>query len=197
MKNGVFGIKSFSFADCVANGGYPTKFENSIKAIVSGSLSFNDQAAQTTDVEIEDSEDPYAVLTSSAAQKGFVIQTYDLSEDNYVKLLGYKKTDVGSNASTKTAWINEAPKESEIYKAIQIITEDLDEIPSRIFQWSKMKLTVTRSGSIGKTGLPNLNIECRQMAVFDSSNEKVSGHRWVFAKDAKSDVIGASVAGDN
>ena len=86
-KNGVYGIKSFSFADCVDNGGYPTAFNNTIKAIVTGSLSFNDQAAQTNDVEIEDSEDPYAVLPTSAATKGFTIQTYDLSKENFVALL--------------------------------------------------------------------------------------------------------------
>lgn len=171
MKNGVFGIESFAFADCVANGGYPAKFENFIKAIVTGSLTFNDQAASTTDVEIEDSEDPYAVLTSSAAQKGFTIQTYDLSPENFKALLAYKD-------SQDNKWVEEAPTESEVYKAIQIVTKALDDIPSKTFQWSKMKLTVTRSGSIGKSGLPNLNIECRQMAVFDSSGNKVSGHRF-------------------
>lgn len=174
-KNGVFGIKSFSFADCVANGGYPTSFTNTIKAIVTGSLTFNDQAAQTSDVEIEDSEDPYAVLTSSAATKGFTIQTYDLSKENFESLLGY--TADGSK------WENEAPTENECYKAIQIVTKDLDDIPSKTFQWSKMKLTITRSGSIGKSGLPNLNIECRQMAVFDSQGDKVSGHRWALTSD--------------
>lgn len=174
-KNGVFGIKSFSFAECVANGGYPTAFTNSIKAIVTGSLTFNDQAAQTSDVEIEDSEDPYAVLTSSAATKGFTIQTYDLSKENFENLLGY--------TADGNKWENEAPTENECYKAIQIVTKDLDDIPSKIFQWSKMKLTITRSGSIGKSGLPNLNIECRQMAVFDAQGEKVSGHRWALASD--------------
>lgn len=176
-KNGVYGIKSFSFADCVANGGYPTSFTNSIKAIVTGSLTFNDQAAQTSDVEIEDSEDPYAVLTSSAATKGFTIQTYDLSKENFESLLGYT---VDSNK-----WENEAPTENECYKAIQIVTKDLDDIPSKTFQWSKMKLTITRSGSIGKSGLPNLNIECRQMAVFDAKGDKVSGHRWALTSDIK------------
>ena len=175
MKNGVYGIKSFSFADCVENGGYPTAFVNTLKAIVSGSLTFNDQAAQTSDVEIEDSEDPYAVLVTSAATKGFTVQTYDLSKENYEALLEY-------TADVKK-WENEAPTESTIFKAIQIVTKDLDDIPSKTFQWSKMKLTVTRSGSIGKSGLPNLNIECRQMAVFDAKGEKVSGHRWILTKD--------------
>ena len=170
-KNGVYGIEKFSFADPVANGGYPSAFTNSIKAIVTGSLTFNDQAASTTDVEIEDSEDPYVVLTSSAATKGFTIQTYDLSPENFKALLNY--TD-----SSDRKWYEEAPTESEVYKAIQIVTKTLDDIPSKTFEWSKMRLTVTRSGSIGKSGLPNLNIECRQMAVFDTNGNKVSGHRF-------------------
>ena len=176
-KNGVYGIKSFSFADCVANGGYPTSFANAIKAIVTASLTFNDQAAQTSDVEMEDSEDPYAVLTSSAATKGFTVQTYDLSKENFESLLGYTVDE--------SKWENEAPTENECYKAIQIVTKDLDDIPSKTFQWSKMKLTITRSGSISKSGLPNLNIECRQMAVFDAKGDKVSGHRWALTSDIK------------
>ncbi len=174
-KNGVFGIKSFSFAACEANGGYPSSFPNSLKAIVTGSLTFNDAAASTSDVEIEDSEDPYAVLTTSAATKGFTVQTYDLSKENFEALLGY--------VAGEDKWENEAPTENECYKAIQIVTKDLDDIPSRTFQWAKMKLTITRSGSIGKSGLPNLNIECRQMGVFDAQGEKVSGHRWAFTSD--------------
>lgn len=177
-KNGVFGIKEFALATCVENGGYPTTFPLKLKAIVSGSLSFNDAAASTSDVEIEDSEDPYAVLTSSAATKGFTVQTYDLSEENFKELLGYTSDET-------TNWVNEKPTETEIYKAVQIITKDLDDIPSKTFQWSKMKLTVTRSGSIGKTGLPNLNIEFRQMAVFDASGEKVSGHRFGLTSEIK------------
>lgn len=175
-KNGVYGLEAFNFAECVANGGYPTEWSDKIKAVVSGSLSFNDQAAQTQDVEVEDSEDPYAVLTTSAATKGFTLQTYDLSEDNFTKLLGYTK-DAGS--SGKNTWLNELPQETEVYKAVQIVTKTLDDIPSKTFQWSKMKLTITRSGSIGKSGLPNLNIEFRQMAVFDSNGDKKSGHRWI------------------
>lgn len=46
-----------------------------------------------------------------------------------------------------------------------------------------MKLTITRSGSIGKSGLPNLNIEFRQMAVFDAKGDKKSGHRNILTKD--------------
>ena len=178
-KNGVFGIKEFALGECVANGGYPTTFPLKLKAIVSGSLSFNDAAASTSDVEIEDSDDPYAVLTSSAATKGFTVQTYDLSAENFEQLLGFTADDT-------TKWIKEKPSDTEVYKAVQIITKDLDDIPSKTFQWSKMKLTVTRSGSIGKSGLPNLNIEFRQMAVFDASGEKVSGHRFGLTSEVNS-----------
>ena len=51
-----------------------------------------------------------------------------------------------------------------------------------------MKLTVTRNGSIGKTGLPNLNIVFRQMAVFNATGDKVSGHRWALLEDVKTEI---------
>ena len=180
-KNGVYGIEEFAIADPVANGGYPTNFPFKFKAIVSGSLTFNDSAASTSDIEIEDSEDPYAVLTSSAATKGFTVQTYDLSAETFKAILGY-------TSSTDSKWNEELPTETEIYKAVQIKTKVLDDIPAKVFQFSKMKLTVTRNGSIGKTGLPNLNIEFRQMAVFNASGEKVSGHRWALLEDVKADI---------
>lgn len=181
-KNGVYGIADFAIADPADNGAYPTSFPFHFKAIVSGSLTFNDSAASTNDVEIEDSEDPYAVLSSSAATKGFTVQTYDMSAETYKAILDYTSTD--------SKWNNESPTEKEIYKAVQIKTKELDEIPAKVFQWSKMKLTVTRSGSISKTGLPNLNIEFRQMAVFDADGNKVSGHRWANLDDV-SDELGA------
>ena len=180
-KNGVYGIEEFSIADPVANGGYPTNFPFKFKAIVSGSLTFNDSAASTSDVEIEDSEDPYAVLPSSAATKGFTVQTYDLSAETFKAILGY-------TSSTDSKWNEELPTDNQIYKAVQIKTKVLDDIPAKVFQFSKMKLTVTRSGSIGKTGLPNLNIEFHQMAVFNASGEKVSGHRWALLEDVKADI---------
>lgn len=180
-KNGVYGIDEFAIADPVESG-YPTSYPFKFKAIVSGSLTFNDNAASTNDVEIEDSEDPYAVLTSSAATKGFTVQTYDLSAETYKAIWGYTSTD--------QKWNDEAPDEKDIYKAVQIKTKKLDDIPAKVFQWKKMKLTVTRSGSIGKTGLPNLNIEFRQMAVFDSEGNKVSGHRWANFEDVKTELAG-------
>lgn len=179
-KNGVYGIDDFAIADPAANGGYPTRFPFHFKAIVSGSLSFNDSEASTEDVEVEDSEDPYAVLPSSAATKGFTVQTYDLSAETFKAILGYTSTD--------GKWNEEQPTETEIYKAVQIKTKVLDDIPAKVFQWSKMKLTVTRSGSIGKTGLPNLTINFRQMAVFNASGEKVSGHRWADLEDVKDEI---------
>lgn len=179
-KDGVYGIDEFAIATPVENGAYPTSFPFKFKAIVQGSLSFNDNAASTTDVEIEDSEDPYAVLTSSAATKGFVVQTYDMSPETYKELLGFTSTD--------QKWNNEQPTEKQVFKAVQIKTKVLDDIPAKVFQWAKMKLTVTRSGSIGKTGLPNLNIEFRQMAVMNASGEKVSGHRWAYLDDVKTDI---------
>ncbi len=187
-KNGVYGIDEFSIADPAANGAYPTSFPFKFKAIVSGSLTFNDQAASTNDVEVEDSEDPYAVLTSSAATKGFTAQTYDMSPEAYQALLGFTK-------STDTKWNEELPTETEIYKAVQIKTKTLDDIPAKVFQWSKMKLTVTRSGSISKTGLPNLNIVFRQMAVFNDKGEKVSGHRWALLDDVKDALEAAKKSG--
>ena len=103
-----------------------------------------------------------------------------MSAETYKAILGYTSDD--------NKWNNEQPTETECYKAVQIKTKKLDDIPAKVFQWSKMKLTVTRSGSISKTGLPNLNIVFRQMAVFNAEGNKVSGHRWAYYDDVKTEI---------
>lgn len=97
----MYGIDEFAIATPAENGAYPTSFPFKFKAIVQGSLSFNDNAASTTDVEIEDSEDPYAVLTSSAATKGFTVQTYDMSPETYKEILGFTSTDQNGTTSSQ------------------------------------------------------------------------------------------------
>ena len=53
------------------------------------------------------------------------------------------------------------------------------EFPSRTFEWANMKLVVTKSGTIGKSGFPNINIECTKQAVFDAvTGKEMPSTRW-------------------
>lgn len=173
-KSGAWGIESVKFAPLVdsptadtagAKSPFPTAWnEFKLRAIVKDSLSFNDQAPSTNNIEVEDSDNYYAVLQSDAGSEGFTVQVYDMSEEAYMFFFGFKK---GAAEGTDKDYLVEDPKFKLQNHAVQITTKGTDEFPSHIFEWANMKLVVTKSGSIGKSGFPNINIECTKQAVFD------------------------------
>lgn len=179
-KTAVYGISTVNFAPSVA-GGYPSAWTGagafSIKAIVKDSVSFNDSAPSTNDIEVEDMENYYARLQSSIPTKGFTMDTYDMGEDAYKSLLGFTENASGTGSDAVT-WYEEPTTEQKLIKAVQIITKAFDEFPSKTFEWAKMEITVTRAGTVGKSGFPNFHLEFLQLANVNASGTEVSGHRW-------------------
>lgn len=189
-KTGAWGIDSVCFATLVDNptvkGGkvgtetltaqsaFPTDWTAfKMKAIVKDSLSFSDQAPSTNNIEIEDSDNYYATLQSDVGSEGFTIQTYDMSAEAAAFFFGYKASADGSG------YIEEDPSFKLQNKAIQITTKETDEFPAKVFEWANMKLVVTKSGTIGKSGFPNINIECTKQAVFDAvTGDEMPSTRW-------------------
>lgn len=187
-KTGAWGIKHIKFAPLVdtpnkaggtyngktltATPAFPTKWEEfQLKAIVKDSLSFNDQAPSTNNIEIEDSDTYYATLQSDAGTEGFTVQIYDMSKEAAMFFFGYKESTDG--------YIEENPKFKLQNHAVQIQTRSTSEFPSKIFEWANMKLVVTKSGTIGKSGFPNINIECTKQAVFDVlTGDEMPSARW-------------------
>ena len=103
-KSGAWGIESVKFAPLVdsptvkgntsnpAKSAFPTSWEEfKLKAIVKDSLSFNDQAPSTNNIEVEDSDNYYAVLQSDAGSEGFTVQVYDMSKEAYMFFFGFKE----------------------------------------------------------------------------------------------------------
>ncbi len=181
MAQAVYGIKSVIFDTPVA-GSFPT-FDITtagtafaINAIVKDSFTFNDSAPSQTNIEIEDSDEYFATLNTDKGTEGFTIQTYDLSESQYVKLMGY-------SAKGENGWISNDPKKGKLeVAAIQVTTKALDEFPSRVYEYAKCKLAITNSGTLGKSGFPNLTIECTIQANFDAKGEEQSNKRWKTAE---------------
>lgn len=172
-KTAAYGINSVTLAEPGASGAYPSSWSGtgsfSFKAIVRDSLQFNDSASTDNEIEVEDSDDIYASLPGSAAARGFTMDTYDLSAEAYTALQGFTTSD---------GW-NVAPvKSDDLIKAVQIITRAFDDFPSKTFQWARMKIKVTRAGTIGKGGFPNFHLEFRELQNADASGNPISGHRW-------------------
>ncbi len=175
-KGGTYGINTVTLATPVA-GGYPTTWTGtgafSFKAIVRDSVSFNDAAPSDNDLYVEETDDLYASLKGDEGSKGFTLDTYDLSAEAYQALQGFT-----TSTESQETWYTEPTTNNPLIKAVQIITRALDDFPSKTFQWAKMKIAVTKAGTIGKSGFPNFHLEFKQMANIDASGATVSGHRW-------------------
>lgn len=147
-----------------------------MKAIVKDSFSFNDTAPSTTNVEVEDMADFYAVLDSDKGAKGFTLQTYDYGEEAYEFFFGYAK-GTGNDNPNKDFMV-ETPGFIRSNQAVQIITKAFNDFPARQFEWANMKLTITKTGTIGKSGFPNLNIDFVKEAFTGTDGTEVAGARW-------------------
>ena len=176
-KTAAYGISTVTIATPGTNGAYPSSWEGegafSFKAIVKDSFQFNDSESSDNDIEIEDSDQIYASLQSSAATKGFTMDTYDLSAEAYTALMGFTTT-----TSEQGGW-NEAPANSnDLLKAVQVVTKEIADFPSKTFQWAKMLIKVTRAGTLGKSGFPNLHLTFKEQLNTDATGSPISGHRW-------------------
>lgn len=180
-KTAAYGISSVTIAEPGANGAYPSGWTGagtfSFKAIVKDSFQFNDSESSDNDIEVEDSNDIYASLQSSAATKGFTMDTYDLSAEAYNALMQFTTSDGWEVAPAKTA---------DLIKAVQVVTQSMADFPSKTFQWAKMLIKVTRAGTLGKSGFPNLHVTFKEQMNSDASGNAISGHRWKLTDSSSS-----------
>jgi len=176
-KTAAYGINSVTLQAPGTNGAYPDFTGTgafSFKAIVKDSLQFNDSESSDNDIEVEDSDDIYASLQSSLPTKGFTMDTYDLSEEAYINLMQFTKP---SQDNTE-GWVVAPAKSEDLIKAVQIITKAFDEFPSKTFQWARMQIKVTKAGTLGKSGFPNLHLTFKELSNTDANGASISGHRW-------------------
>lgn len=148
-KTAAYGVSAVTFTP---TGGSAISFQ----AIVKDSLQFNDQAGAQQEIEVEDMEGPYAILQTSAGTRGFTMDTYDMTGDVYSQLYSQ---------------IGKRPQ-----GAVSITTKKLDDIPAMTFAWAKMQVTVTRAGTLGKSGFPNFHLEFRELTTTNQQGQEESGH---------------------
>lgn len=141
-----------------------------VLAIVKDSFSYTDSAPSVTNVEIEDSDEYFASFNADAGTQGFTLQTYDMSAEAYAYLMGYSEGDNGWNEETVGFELDN--------QCVEIETKGLDGFPPKKYQWARMKIKCNKTGTIGKSGFPNFQLEFTKLANFDSTGAEISGARW-------------------
>lgn len=173
----VYGIRKIILDKPVA-GGFATftggdAFQ--VSAIVKDQFNYNNTAPSSTNIEIEDSDEYFAVLDSDKGSNGFTFQAYDLSHESYKKLLGFTEETDGD----KTWYTQQVGGQGKMTEAaIQITTRKQGDNKPREIEYARCKVTITESGTIGKSGFPNFNIECVQLANYGADGTEHEGYRW-------------------
>lgn len=172
-KTSPYGIVSVKLLDVEKDGSFPidSKWETAFEfsAIVKDSFSFNDSAASTNNIEVEDMDEYYATLESDKGQKGFTLDVYDFGEKIAKELLGYTK--VGD-------YITETVGFKLGNKAVRVQTKKFLDFPAKVFEWANMKLNVTMAGTMGKSGFPNIHVEFVKQAHLNAEGKEMPGSRW-------------------
>lgn len=168
----VYGIETLKLMPAV-KGDFPDFGTSSfvVRAIVKDSFSYNDTAPTENNVEIEDSDEYFATIFTDNGKHGFTLQTYDMGEEAYKYFMGYTKNEV-------SGYMEEPNSFTLTDQAAQITTKKLGDFPAKVFEWARMSVKVSRTGTIGKSGFPNFQLEFTKLGNFDSDGKEVCGARW-------------------
>lgn len=175
-KRGIYGIDYVKLFPSTKYGLYPDfdKLGNGFKiqAIVKDSASFSDTAPSTTDVEIEDSDLPFATIENDKGSHGFTLQTYDMGKEAYEYFLGFVKNNA-------TGWEEEQQSFVLPNQAVELMTKAYGNQAPVLFQWANMKCVVSKSGTLGKSGFPNFQLDFTQNVNRDKAGNEISGSRFI------------------
>lgn len=181
-KRGLYGIQHLKLVNATKFGQYPD-FNDvakvfSVTAIVKDSASFSDTAPSVTNIEIEDSDLPFASIETDKGSHGFTLQTYDMGQEAYEYLLGFEPNE-------KTGWIEEGKSFVLPNQAVELLTQKYGNQPAVRFQWSNMKCVVSKSGTLGKSGFPNFQLDFTQVVSRDSNGNELKGSRFIEETEGK------------
>lgn len=155
-----------SFIDFETIKGLPTF---NVTAIVKDSFSYADTAPTEENIEIEDSDDYFATIKTDGGSQGFTLQTYDMGQEAYEYLMGYEEND---------GWIEEPVNFELPNQCVQLKTRKLGGFPSKLYEYARMSVRVSRTGTIGKSGFPNFQLEFTKLANYDEDGVEIAGARW-------------------
>lgn len=155
-----------SYIDFASIVGLPTF---NVSAIVKDSFVYGDTAPTEENIEIEDSDDPFAVLKTDGGEKSFTVETYDMSAEAYAYLMGYAENN---------GWQEEAISFDLPNQCVEFKTRKLGGHPAKIYQFARMSVTVTRTGQVGKSDLPRFQMKFTKLANYNASGEEIRGSRW-------------------
>jgi hypothetical protein len=179
----VYGIKHLKFAPAITTGDTAGAYPDfataagvyDFKMIVPDSFTLSQNDAEKLDVEWEEVDDIAMSIVTRKGTRSFTVSTNDLSPEAYKYFLGWNT--VTTTDDPNKGWDVEPVNFTLPPQAIELETQPADKYPGIIRQWAKVNVDVKETGTIGKSGLSNLELTCTIVANLDKNNKQISGSR--------------------
>lgn len=172
-----WGIQSIKFMPPVGGGAFPdfnaTTGVHLLNLIVIDSYSETEEDNSTNEIEWEDTH-AKLILPGSVGKKTIMVQTNDLSEEQYKYFKGYVD-GTGQNAG----YLVEDPNHNDTTtQAMQVITRAVGDFPARQHEYTPVQVIAKKAGTTGKNGLPNLTLTINRQPNFSSDGGVIGGYRF-------------------
>ena len=155
-----YGIQEIKMTAANADGSFPDFDNNEVKIInliACDSFREDQEADKETNLFVEDSETPVSTIVEKGA-KTITFQTHDLSQEQCMYLMGFTIVD---------GYLTENNRFVLPSQAMRLITKPIDIYPSKIREWAKLDVKVKRTGTVGKNGLPSLQLDMKIPSSMD------------------------------
>lgn len=175
-KNVEFGLLEVKFAPLAANGAFPDfTAENVVSADMIEVDSFTHNEAENTVQEIEWEDLPQKLtLPGNMGGKTITFTSNNVSEDAYKKFKGYK-----DGADENAGYVVNDPKfDDSQTMAMQYTTKAIAQYPALMHEFTPVLVTVKKTGTTGKNGLPSLQFTCAFQPNFNAAGESIPNHRY-------------------
>lgn len=146
-----------------------------MKMIVPDSFSMSQDDPEKLEVEWEEVDDIAMSIITRKGTRSFTVSTNDMSPEAFEYFMGWKKVTESENPDN--GWEVEPVSFSLPPQAIELETQPADKYPGIIRQWAKATVDVKETGTVGKSGLSNLELTCTIVANLDKNNKQISGSR--------------------
>lgn len=176
MKKSVeFGIDRVRFALLAENGKFPDFDTNGKTAdlIAVDSFTHSEEDNTTQEIEWEDI-DMTLTLPGTVGAKSITFTSNNVSDEAYIFFKNYT-TGTGEDAGYI---VNDPKSDDSQTLAMQYVTKAIAGYPALIHEFTPVLVTVKKTGTTGRNGLPALQFTCQFQPNFDADGNPIRNHRY-------------------
>jgi len=169
-----WGLDSVKFAPLAAGGAFPN-FTNAVTAdmIEMDTFTHTEEDNETNAIQWED-QDTTLTLAGTPGQKSVAFTSNNVSPDAYK----FFKQYVEGTGDNEGYMVNNPKSNDSQTLAMRYITRAIGEYPALQYEFTPVLVTVKKSGTTGKNGLPGLSFTCIFQPNFAADGKEIPNMRY-------------------